>query len=178
MGFGLSGIVLQELTMTTFSQFCDRAKMRHDFSDQIQVRYPHPDGEDYDTWVSGEEVLQRLRSEAAEKRLKGVSRLEWQEIRQAGRDLPEQAKKKVRDRLKDQLADTVEGIIGGNVIGDSLADNIRGRDANVEPRQWEKQKWQASLQDEAFRTKVLELAWLNLAGSFPATPTIEPDDWT
>jgi hypothetical protein len=163
--------------MTTFSQFCDRAKMRHDFSDQIQVRCPHPDGEDYDTWVSGEEVLQRLRSEAADKRLKGLSRLDWQEVRQAGRDLPEQAKKKVGDRLKDRLADSIEGMIGGNIIGDSLADNIRGRDGNAGPRDLEKQKWQAYLQDEGFRAKVLELAWLNLEGSFPDTPSVEPDDW-
>jgi hypothetical protein len=155
--------------MTTFNQFCDHTRVRHDFSDQIQVRFSHPDGEDYDTWVSGEEVLQRLRSEAAEKRLKGVSRLAWQEVRQAGRDLPQQAKKKLHDRLKDELADTVEGMIGGNVIGDSLAENIRGRDANADPRQLEKQKWQAYLQDEAFRAKALELAWLNLKGSFPDT---------
>jgi hypothetical protein len=160
--------------MTTLENFNGRAKMRHDFSDQIQVRYSHPNGEDYDTWVSGEEILQRLQSEAAEKRLKGISRLDWQEIQQAGRDLPEQAKKTLRDRLKDQFADTVEGMIGGNVIGDSLADNIRGRDANVDPRDLEKQKWQAYLQNESFRTKALELAWLNLEGSLPEEKS--PDD--
>ena len=43
--------------------------MRHDFGDQIQVRYRHTDGEDYDTWVSGEEARQRLKTAEREKKI-------------------------------------------------------------------------------------------------------------
>lgn len=164
--------------MTTFQDFSHQVKVRHDFSDQIQVRYSHPNGEDYDTWVSGEEVLQRLNSEAAEKRLKGLSRLDWQEVKNAGQTIPEEAKRKLRDRFKDNLADRVSGMIGGNIIGDSLADNIRGRDANDDPRDLEKQKWQTYLQEAAFRAKIVELAWINLEGSLPDTPSKNDiDDW-
>jgi len=41
--------------------------MRHDFDDQIQVRYTHTDGESFDTWVSGEEVLGRINSVESEE---------------------------------------------------------------------------------------------------------------
>jgi hypothetical protein len=53
--------------MTTFIQFCAGAKLRHDFSDQIQVRYLHPSGENFDTWISGEEVLRRLKTMSREQ---------------------------------------------------------------------------------------------------------------
>jgi hypothetical protein len=162
--------------MTTFDQFSARTKMRHDFRDQIQVRYHHSDGEAYDTWISGEEVVARLKSAAAEKRLKGISNLDWQEIRTAGEQLPEQAKEKLRDRLKNKLVDTVEDAIGGNLIGNELADKVRGRDSDQDPRDAEKQRWQTLLQDDDFRAVALELAWIQLAGSFPQE-TSEPDDW-
>lgn len=55
--------------MTTFQQFAARCKMRHDFEDQIQVRYRHPDGQDYDTWVSGLEAEHRLQAEVREQQL-------------------------------------------------------------------------------------------------------------
>jgi hypothetical protein len=61
--------------MTTFSQFASRAKMRHDFSDQIQVRYSHANGEDFDTWISGEEVLARLKTTSREELIKGFSQM-------------------------------------------------------------------------------------------------------
>ena len=54
--------------MTAFANFARRCRMRHDFADQFQVRYHHPNGEHYDTWVSGEEALSRLRSAGAEER--------------------------------------------------------------------------------------------------------------
>jgi hypothetical protein len=162
--------------MTTFDQFRAQTKMRHDFRDQIQVRYHQTDDEEYDTWVSGEEALARLKSAAAEKRLKGISNLDWQEIRQAGQQLPQEAKEKLRDRLKNKLADTVEDAIGGNIIGDELADKVRGRDLDQDPRDAEKQRWQTLLQDDTFRATILELAWIQLAGSFPQE-TSEPDDW-
>jgi hypothetical protein len=162
--------------MSAFDQFCAGSKTRHDFQDQIQVRYRHRDGEEYDTWVSGEEVLARLESEAAEQRLKGISRLDWKEIREAGEQLPQRAKEELRGRLKDKFADAVEDVIGGNVIGDGLVDRVRGRDSDVDPRDAAKQRWQALLLDDVFRAKVLELAWIQLAGSFPEERN-EPDDW-
>jgi hypothetical protein len=162
--------------MTTFDQFRAQTKMRHDFRDQIQVRYRHSDGQEYDTWVSGQEALARLQSAAAEQRLKGISNLDWQEIREAGEQLPQQAKDKLRDRLKNKLADTVEDTIGGNPIGDQLADRVRGRDTSTDPRDAEKQHWQTLLQGDTFRATILQLAWIQLAGSFPQETT-EPDDW-
>ncbi|MCI0393730.1 MAG: hypothetical protein L0332_07345 [Chloroflexi bacterium] len=163
--------------MTTFELFCARCKLRHDFDDMIQVRYQHANGESYDAWVSGEEALGRLRSEAAEERLKGLSRLDWEQVRESGRQLPAEGKQKLRRGLKDRLAGRVEEAIGGNVVGDSLAEAIRGRDRDEASRAAEKARWQALLQEEAFREKVLELAWIQLEGSFPDEPGGEPDDW-
>lgn len=166
--------------MTTFDQFRAQTKMRHDFRDQIQVRYRHSDGQEYDTWVSGQEALARLQTAAAEQRLKAISSLDWQQIRAAGEQLPDQAQEKLRDRLKNKLADAVEDTIGGNPIGDQLAGKVRGRDpvSNpvADPRDAEKQRWQTLLQDDTFRATILELAWIQLAGSFPQE-TNEPDDW-
>jgi len=165
--------------MTSFEQFCARTKMRHDFADQIQVRYRHSDGETYDTWVSGEEVMQRLRSEAAERRLRGLSSLNWEAIREAKDTLPEEGKERFEDHVKDRLADGLEDALGDNVIGESLADAVRGGDRGEDD---DGALWRQRLRDEAFREKVLELAWINLRGSFPeddnaGTRRDAADDW-
>lgn len=164
--------------MTTFTQFATRCKMRHDFGDRIQVRYHHTDGEHYDTWVSGEEVIRRLRAESAEQRLRRLSRLNWEEIRDAARDLPEEGKRRVREQLDDHLADNVEDFLGDSLIGSSLAAAVRGQDPDQET-DLEKRQWQARLQDDAFRAYTLQLAWINLRGSFPADEKEETDfdDW-
>ena len=164
--------------MTNFETFCARTKMRHDFADQIQVRYQHSDGEAYDTWVSGEEVMQRLRSEAAERRLRGLSRLNWEAIREAKDTLPREGKDRLQDHVTDRLADGLEDVLGDNVIGESLADALRGGEQGEDD---DTALWRRRLQDEPFREKVLELAWINLRGSFPeedgADGAAEPDDW-
>lgn len=165
--------------MTSFKQFCTRTKMRHDFADQIQVRYRHSDGEAYDTWVSGEEVMQRLRSEAAERRLRGLSRLSWDEIQEAKDALPQEGKEQLEEHVKDRLADGLEDVLGDNVIGESLADAVRGGDRGEDD---DAALWHQRLRDEAFREKVLELAWINLRGSFPEEdstddPLDRADDW-
>ncbi len=164
--------------MPTLQEFCLRAKMRHDYSDQIQVRYRHIDGTDYETWVSGEEALQRLRSATREQQLKGLSKLDWEMIRQARKSLPEKGEQRATRFGRDRLGDMVEDFIGGNVIGDSLSDAVRGRTRPDDPRSAERQKWQAHMQEDVFYAQVMELAFIQLAGSFPedTTPS-EPDDW-
>ena len=163
--------------MTSFIQFCAGAKMRHDFSDQIQVRYPHPTGEDFDTWISGEEVLSRLKTMSREQLIHSFSRMNWMEAKAALQNELDAGKRNARRGLKDRLADAVEGSLGGNIFGDTLADNIRGVDSNADPRALEKAQWQQRLQDNSFRAVALELAWINLEGTFPDEPTAEPDDW-
>jgi hypothetical protein len=171
-------IVTQEKHMPTFPEFCRRAKMRHDYSDQIQVRYRHTDGEDYDTWVSGEEALQRLRSTAREEQLKGLSKLDWEMIRQARESLLGQGQQQAARHGRDRLGDVVEDFIGGNVIGDSLSDAVRGHSRPDDPHAAEREKWQTHLHDDAFYAQILELAFIQLAGSFPEdTSPPEPDDW-
>lgn len=164
--------------MTTFKEFAVKAKMRPDFGDMIQVRYVHSDGDDYDTWVSGEEVMQRLASETAEQRLRGISKLDWETIKEARERLPEEGKKKIRRNLIDRLSDEVRGAIGGTVVGDSFADAISGRDSTEDPDELERDAWRQRLTDDDFRAKVLELAWIQLEGSFPDEDLPEePDDW-
>jgi hypothetical protein len=168
----------QTIPMPTFKDFTTKAKIRPDFGDMIQIRYVHTDGDDYDTWVSGEEVLQRLASETAEQRLQGISQLDWDAIEEAKDKLPEEGKKKLRRKLIDRLSDEVKGAIGGNVIGDSFADAISGRDSTEDPYEAEREKWRTHLKEPPFRAKVLELAWIQLEGSFPADDNPEePDDW-
>ena len=165
--------------MTSFAIFRDNSKMRHDFADQIQVRYRHVNGEEYDTWVSGDEVLQRLSSEASEEKLRRLSRLDWRELRNAKEQLPEQGKDKLEDTLVNRLADDVEDFIGGNVIGDNLADAVRGATREKRDSDDQKSRWVTLLGSEIFRMKVLELAWIQLEGSFPESNSrAEPDDWT
>ena len=162
--------------MTTFIQFCARAKMRHDFSDMIQVRYPHP-GEDFDTWVSGVEVMSRLKTMSREQLIQSFSRMNWQEAKAALQREIDTGKKSARLHLLGRLADTISDNVGGNIFGDTLADKIRGVDSTADPHRREKQLWQSRLQHDAFRAVVLELAWINLEGSLPDESVDEPGDW-
>ncbi len=164
--------------MTNFNQFCAGAKMRHDYSDMIQIRYPHPNGENFDTWISGEEVMQRLDTQARERLIKSFSQKNWPEAKDALQQEVEKGKDKARRSLKDRLADTISDQIGGNILGDTLADNVRGVDSNVDAYDREKAIWQNRLRDESFRAIVLELAWIDLAGSFPDENDEKSlDDW-
>lgn len=152
--------------------------MRHDFDDQIQVRYRHHDGEFYDTWVSGEEVLGRMRTKAQEDRLKGIKNLSWHQIGKAGERLPDEVKERVEDWLLNNLADGLDENLGGNLLGDALAGAIRGEDRAGSSVEIAKERWSALLYDKKFRAGVLELAWIQLEGSFPEdSPVEEPDDW-
>lgn len=163
--------------MTTFIQFCAGAKLRHDFSDQIQVRYPHPSGENFDTWISGEEVMSRLKTMSREQLIHSFSRMNWTEAKAALQRELDEGKSKARRGLKDRLAGMVEDGLGGNIFGNTLADNIRGVDSDVDPREQEKTLWQQRLHNDGFRAVALELAWINLEGTFPDEPTAVPDDW-
>ena len=164
--------------MPTFPEFCRRAKMRHDFNDQIQVRYQHPDGQEYDTWVSGEEALHRLHTTGREQQLKRLSRLDWETIRQARHSLPPEGKRRATEYGRDRLGDAVEDFIGGNIIGDSFSDAVRGHTRPDDPAAAERQKWQTHIQDDAFYAQVMELAYIQLDGSLPETPPSSPsDDW-
>lgn len=163
--------------MTTFVQFCAKSKMRHDFSDQIQVRYAHPGGENFDTWISGEEVMSRLKTMSREQLIHSFSRMNWKEAKIALQNELDAGKTKARRGFKDRLAEIVQDSIGGNIFGDTLADNVRGVDGNEDPRAQEKAIWQARLRDDSFRAVALELAWINLEGTFPDEPQVEPDDW-
>jgi len=164
--------------MTTYEQFRAGAKTRHDYSDQIQVRYPHPSGEAFDTWVSGEEVMARLNTAVREHLIKSFSTKNWQQAKEALHDEIEQSKDKARHSLRDRLAGKVSDIMGDNIFGDTLADNLHGVDSNQNPREQEKQLWQSRLADADFRAIVLELAWINLQGTMPdeERPS-ESDDW-
>lgn len=160
--------------MVILKRFLQTAKMRHDFGDQIQVRYRHSDGEDYDTWVSGTEALKRLETAAQEKKIKGFP---WRSILNVGKTLPEKGKTEVKRQLRERLGDTLDDMVGDNLIGESWVDAVRGRAQPDDPYAAEKQTWQTHLQDPTFRAQILELAWLNLSGSFPDTTPTEPDDW-
>ena len=151
--------------------------MRHDFSDQIQVRYPHPTGEAFDTWISGEEVMSRLKTMSREQLIHSFSKMKWNEAKAAMQREVNEGKNKARRGLKDRLADAVSDSIGGNIFGDTLADNIRGVDSDEDPRAKEKAIWQQRLTNDGFRAVALELAWINLEGTFPNEETAEPDDW-
>ena len=164
--------------MVTFSLFSERCKMRHDFDDQIQVRYRHGDGEEYDTWVSGSEALQRLRSLVTEEQLKGLSRLNRDDLKLVLDSLPEMAKGSAHESLRDALANRLQDSFGGNIFGDALSDSVRGRSTAPEPADVKDQRWRALLKYEPFRQKVLDLAWIQLEGSFPdSEPNADADDW-
>jgi hypothetical protein len=149
--------------MTAFTAFARRCKMRHDFADRFQVRYLHPEGEHYYTWISGEEVLARLRAAEAEARLRKLGQSLFGDLRAKGAEATQAAKRALADELRDRLGDGVDWLAGGNPLGDGLSARIRG-DEEQEP---DAIRWQAYLQDELFRAAALELAWLNLRGSFP-----------
>jgi len=163
--------------MTSFIQFCTGAKMRHDFSDMIQVRYAHPTGENFDTWISGDEVMARLKTMSREQLIHSFSRKNWTEAKAALQKEIDSKKQNTRKGLKDRLANAVQDQVRGNIFGDTLSDNIRGIDSSADPRELEKQTWQTRLQNQAFRAIALDLAWTNLEGTFPDEPTNEPDDW-
>lgn len=162
--------------MTSFDDFKRRIKMRHDFSDQIQVRYHHDDGQTFDTWVSGAEVLARLNSEQKENMLRDLKSLSWKKLLEVKEELPERGKKNVEQQLRDKLAGKLDDFIGDTIIGDGLieaiaTDTVEGESS---PGQWE-----ALLQAEKFREKVTELAWIQLEGSLPEGQSSEEhDDWT
>jgi len=164
--------------MTDLADFSANCKMRHDYGDTIQVRYQHGDGESYDTWVSGDEVLSRLSSERAEKKLRGLRDLDWEKIQEAWEQWPEEAKDRAENSVLDILADNIQENIGGNIIGDTLSDAVRGKPTEHDSLESAKNRWLIFLQDENFRAKVLELAWIQLEGSFPNNqPPGEPNDW-
>jgi hypothetical protein len=119
-----------------------------------------------------------LSSEAAEKQLRAISRLDLEAIRKLAQELPERGKTEAWHTLKDRFADSVENSIGGNVLGDSLADAVRGVETELSPDEIERQRWRLYLQSPAFKSKVLELAWIQLEGSIPGDESTEPlDDW-
>jgi hypothetical protein len=163
--------------MTTFPQFASQAKMRHDFSDQIQVRYSHTNGEDFDTWISGEEVLARLKTASREELIKGFSQMNLDQAKSGLKKEIEERKKQFRSDVMDSLGGLVEDNVGGNIFGDTLADNVRGRDSNRDEYAEEKQQWQAHLRDEAFRIVALQLAWINIGDTLPDEGQSKPDDW-
>jgi hypothetical protein len=163
--------------MTSFIQFCKRAKMRHDFSDQIQVRYTHPNGEEFDTWISGEEVMRRLSTSNREQLIRSFRRMNWQDIQDETKNMIGEGKEQASREVKDRLADAVSDALGDNIFGDTVADKIRGEDEDTDPYEQEKRQWQGRLHEEAFRMIALELAWINLEGTLPEEEKAEPDDW-
>ncbi|MCP4359008.1 MAG: hypothetical protein GY796_13390 [Chloroflexi bacterium] len=164
--------------MTSFTQFCTQAKMRHDFSDMIQVRYTHPNGENYDTWISGEEVMSRLKTLSREHLIRSFSKMNWIEAKTAVEREWQQGKDRTYWELRRRGGDIFAGQFGGHILGDTTADNIRGVDSSIDSRDKEKQTWQSHLYDPAFRAIALELAWTDLEGSFPDEPeSAALDDW-
>lgn len=163
--------------MTTLAQFAQNSKMRHDYADMIQLRYTHIDGEAYDTWISGDEVMARLKTLSREQLIRSFSQMEWQTAKERLQQELENQKGKQKRKLIDRIADQVEGAVGGNIFGETLAAHIRSRDNTQSSQEQEKAFWQAKLREDAFRAIALELAWLNLEGSLPDLPPPEPDDW-
>lgn len=164
--------------MTSFQYFCENTRLRHDFDDQIQVRYTHSDRQEYDTWVSGEEIIQRIRSEDAEEMLEGLSDLDRAQLVKLKEHLPDLGRNTMNEYLRNRIADELEGFIGGNIIGDNLADALRGRLDDQADGPGVKKFWKSLLRDESFQLQVKTLAWVQLRGSFPEVDsTIEPDDW-
>lgn len=164
--------------MVTYNQFCRRCRMRHDFNDQIQVRYQQDDQEAIDTWVSGSEALQRLRSESVDRQIEGLRQLSLDDIKIVIDALPDAARARAERTLRDDLAKRLQETIGGNPVGDALSDSVRGRTPASGDNLTEKERWRALLRHEPFRQKVLELAWRQLEGSLPASERdVGPDDW-
>lgn len=164
--------------MTTQTQFIAKAKARHHHSDQIQVRYPHPNKKKYDTFVSGEEAMSRLNTNAQDRLIKSFSTKNWGQAKSSIKGELHKGKKASGKKLKHRLGGYVEDKIGGNVVGDTLADNVRGIDSTKDPREIEKEMWQERLHDTEFKDMVLYLAWLDLDGSLPKEDDPnDVDDW-
>lgn len=105
-------------------------------------------------------------------------KLNWEQIQDAKERLPDEAKGKTERWLLDILANGLEDNLGGNLIRDSLAGAIRGEKDKNASTDMAKERWTKLLSDEFFRAGVLELAWIQLEGSFPEdSPTEGPDDW-
>jgi hypothetical protein len=164
--------------MTTQTQFNTSAKARHHHSDQIQVRYPHPNGKQYDTFVSGEEAMSRLNTQAQNRLIKSFSSKNWREAKHSLKEEWRKGKKASEKKLRNRLGSFVQDKVGGNVFGDTLADNVRGVDSTIDPREAEKKLWQNRLHDAEFKQMVLNLAWLDLEGSLPKEDDpADTDDW-
>ena len=164
--------------MTTFTNFAVNCKMRHDFGDMIQVRYTHPNGEYFDTWVSGNEALQRVKSAKMTERIRSLSKLDLDAIRKSMADLPRQTKSRVGSELTARISDEVEDFLGSNLVSESLADALRGSRSQEDSDPSHAQRWRLLLQDERIRFVVLHLAWIQLEGSLPDRETdAEPNDW-
>ena len=164
--------------MTTLDRFAAGCKIRHDYGDMIQVRYNHPNGGEFDTWVSGNEIIQRLQSESAEERLRRLSRLDLNALRQTADDIPDRAGEFAENSITERIANDVEDFLGDSVISESLAEAIRGEESPAGSAGSERDHWRTYLQDLNFRAKVVELAWIQLEGSFPEEESREePDDW-
>lgn len=163
--------------MTTLPQFATNTKMRHGYSDMIQVRYTHNDGEAFDTWISGEEVLARLKTMSREQLIRSFSQLNWGEAKTAVQKELDQQKQQGKQRLKDRLANKLQDSIGGNLFGDTLADKIRGVDSTVDESERERQKWRHMIGERPFRAIAIELAWINLKDSLPNLRDNAHDDW-
>ena len=163
--------------MTPFERFCSRCKMRHDFGDKIQVRYVHSNGEAYDTWVSGEEVVQRLQSQKAEERLERLSGVDWETLREARDSLPDKVRQRLEEEARERLSGALGDWLGGNIFGDALTDAVAVRLEGGDVQDDEKRGWQERLHDVRFRRRVLELAWINLRGSFPPDEESPDEDW-
>ena len=117
-------------------------------------------------------------SAAAEERLRKLSSLDLNELRQTADELPDRARDYGEKSAADRLASEVEDFLGDSVISESLADTIRVGASPDALDVTEGDRWRAHLQDPIFRAKVVELAWIQLEGSFPAEESREePDDW-
>lgn len=163
--------------MPTLAQFASRLKMRHDYSDMIQVRYTHPAGEVIDTWISGDEVMARLKSTSREELIRSFGRLDWPEAKAGVAREWEQGQQKAKRSLRERLAGQVEETLGDNLFGQTVADRVRGADGTTDKAAQEKALWQARLAERPFRAIAIELAWINLEGTLPEETPPEPDDW-
>lgn len=163
--------------MTTQTQFLAKAKARQHHSDMIQVRYLHPNKKHYDTFVSGEEAMSRLNTQAQDRLIKSFSTKNWDQAKHSIKGELHKGQKASSKKLKHRLGDFVQDKVGGNVVGDTLADNVRGIDSTKDPREVEKEMWQERLHDAEFKDMVLYLAWLDLDGSLPQEDDTETDDW-
>jgi hypothetical protein len=86
---------------------------------------------------------------------------------------------RLHDEVRERLGDEIDDFGGDSLIGNSLADAIRGQPRTTgQDEDGEKALWQKHLQEVEFRATVLELAWLNLRGSFPESEEADDhDDW-